>query len=107
MSVIDNLKAARALISDPAKWTQEYFARDTNGNQRGHKAVVEKDPTCACFCMAGALHYIVGDNIDNEVNALGFKDGGLFRFNDEAIHADVLLHFDEAIARLEVEQSCQ
>jgi hypothetical protein len=45
------LVAARALITDPAKWTRGTFARDANG-----ETVAPRDTAAVCWCSIGALN---------------------------------------------------
>jgi hypothetical protein len=50
MQPVEILTAARALIQDPAHWTQGSFARDEHGHDVDALA-----PTAQCFCAYGAI----------------------------------------------------
>ena len=104
MTPLETLKAARDLISDPARWTQNVSARDSMGR-----------PTCpsaseaVCWCALGALGKASRFNSDHvfEVRKLLLKQLGgsvVFIFNDTRTHAEVLALFDAAIAELEATQ---
>ncbi|WP_316207449.1 hypothetical protein [Bradyrhizobium sp. SZCCHNR3118] len=54
------LTEARAIIADPAQWTQEALARDKDGNM-----VAFSDPAAVCFCAAGAIGKASGAVIDD------------------------------------------
>lgn len=60
-AISEILIGARALIADPAHWTQEVHARDKNG-----MPVVPTDPDATCFCADGALVKAAGVTIDDE-----------------------------------------
>jgi len=101
MTPLETLKAARQLISDPAKWTQGEYARDADGN--GVRAWSE-DATC--FCAYGAIQRFT----EAEDSGVDFflKKACADKFqldvvtlNDTHTHAEVLALFDAAIAELE------
>ena len=111
-TTIEVLKAARELIADESRWTQDVLARDASGNE------VEPDHQSAvCWCVEGAVERAVviggeeaarGDRIYHAVMAL--RDGvpgiGMLTvagFNDTSEHSDVLDLFDRTIARLEAQ----
>ncbi|MCA3080557.1 MAG: hypothetical protein ING71_17415 [Rhodocyclaceae bacterium] len=105
MTPLETLKAARQLISDPAKWTHGWLARDADGNV---SHIGEKD--AACWCSMGAIFHVDGPERPNSYAALqllGAAIGGksVARFNDTRTHAEVLALFDAAIAELEGVQS--
>jgi hypothetical protein len=103
MTTLDVLKAARALISDPARWTQNVMARDADGGQYTFGCA----PQTVSWCALGALQHITGKASTN--GALDALDTQLpiyitiDYFNDTHTHAEVLALFDAAIARLERE----
>ena len=100
-----DLRAAKALIDTPEKWTKRVFARDSSGfgtPYDGGQAV--------CFCSAGAIFRTVGDDPTREraaMNALAIAMGGdrpsIAAFNDTSEHAEVMAAFDKAIAAAEAQ----
>ena len=106
MTPLETLKAARQLISDPAKWTQNLFARDKDG-----KSIDPQNKDAVCFCSFGAIERFTGCKTLSEVE--GHLDNvceklfhtNVISFNDTHTHAEVLALFDAAIAELEEEQS--
>ena len=99
MTPLETLKAARQLISDPAKWTQGWFARNALGE------LVDVDSSSAvCFCSIGALCRVESAAYSEAKRTLerNISDGlSLGWFNDTHTHAEVLALFDAAIAELE------
>lgn len=107
MTTLDVLKAMRALISDPARWTQDAWARDASG-----RPVMEFDPTAVSFCMAGAWQHIIWAAFPARAEAPLRRDlvtsvAGTLRalthmptgeYNDTHSHAEVLAVVDRAIA---------
>lgn len=95
-STVEVLRAARALIDTPEKWTQGCYAKDAKGN-----GLPPEDEDAVCFCASGALRHV---DVDVDVcwpafDALGLAVGGnIIEFNDSHSHADVLAAFDRAIA---------
>lgn len=100
------LQQARELITDPAHWTQEVFARNALG-----KSVMGDEPDAVCWCADGALHKIRGgaghhsdayfdayNALNKEVEKLGHSQ--VESFNDKTTHAEVLGVFDRAIENL-------
>ena len=105
MTPLETLKAARDLISDPARWTQFVQARDGHGTQVPHN-----DPTAHCFCIMGAVGRtaVQGNKMDalkvlSRVTRRNF-DTSIPDYNDTHTHAEVLALFDAAIAELEAIQ---
>ena len=102
MTPLETLKAARDLISDPARWTQGVQARDEHGDQVPHN-----DPIAHCFCIMGAVGRVAVQ--DTKMDALRVLskvtrrdfDTSIPDFNDTHTHAEVLALFDAAIAELE------
>ena len=101
MTPLETLKAARQLITDPAKWTQGSSARTSNGVPISTFA-----DDAVCWCALGAIGR---SNIVDEVSnyrahqAMLKQLGGsvVSVFNDTHTHAEVLGLFDAAIAELE------
>lgn len=93
------IEQARALIADPAAWTQGEFARDAAGNPvswRSREAVQ--------FCLWGALNRAAYDMTGDKRRSITLADraaaamrepgGSLSRVNDTGTHRDVLAIFD-------------
>jgi hypothetical protein len=103
MTPLETLKAARQLISDPAKWTQGEFARDADGNE-----VKAWSEDATCFCAYGAIQHVT-EREDSEADFVLWKacmskfQTEVIVLNDTHTHAEVLALFDAAIAELEVE----
>jgi hypothetical protein len=102
MTPLETLKAARQLITDPAKWTQGEFARDVDGS-----ASFALSERAHCYCALGALEKVIGrpdytDAYDKLWRVCRTKFGtDVAAFNDTHTHAEVLALFDAAIAELE------
>ena len=99
MTPLETLKAARQLITDPAKWTQGWLAR----NALGEHADVDSS-SAVCFCSIGALCRVgsVAYYGAQRILERNISDGlSLGWFNDTHTHAEVLALFDAAIAELE------
>jgi hypothetical protein len=102
MTPLETLRAARQLITDPAKWTQGDYARDADGID-----VAPEDEDAVCFCSYGAIASICGLNEDlPPFRHLHNVCGRMFKMsvidlNDTHSHAEVLALFDAAIAELE------
>jgi hypothetical protein len=102
MTPLETLKAARQLISDPAKWTQGDFARDADGNE-----VNPNNDLATCYCSFGAIQFVNKES--TWITASRHLDGlclskfgiSLDVFNDTHTHVEVLALFDAAIAELE------
>jgi hypothetical protein len=93
------IEQARALIADPAAWTQGEFARDADGTPvswRSREAVQ--------FCLWGALNRAAYDMTGDKRRSITLADraaaamrkpgGSLSRVNDTGTHRDVLAIFD-------------
>ena len=106
--VLDVLIAGRELISDPSRWTQGYFARDSAG-----EGMLSSDPAAVCWCSVGALAKVAptewdGLYFDEPIDALGYRalvkalprrkrHLGAASFNDTHTHSEVLALWDRAI----------
>jgi hypothetical protein len=101
---VDVLHAARALLADPARWTQGRNGRMDNGYP-----VEATDPRATCWCMAGAILLTSnGSQSGDHAAALLTSFLGvdaIYKFNDAptTTHALVLHAFDRTIARAENE----
>lgn len=65
--VVDDLKATRELISDPAHWTTKVSARNAQGVH-----VLPLDPTATCFCVLGAI-FRVATQVEDLLIANGMQ----------------------------------
>lgn len=102
-TALEILTAARELITDPAHWTQEVYAKNAKGRQ-----VSPLSRSAVCFCSVGALDRIVSRRSKSDWGVEAFnalvnelvKKGhqGIAGFNDTHTHAEVLALFDAAIA---------
>ena len=107
-TIKDRLRAARALIDQPAKWTQYAFGRDAEGNlvegiEGKHPAIVARCATCAIMnvCLDGEARetrrYLI-----HSINNHRASDQCYFSlagWNDITgrTHDDVMQAFDRAI----------
>lgn len=101
MTALEILRRARASISLPEKWTQGVEARNARGVE-----VNAESRSAVCWCAVGALRAANGgefhvDAYDALVDATGCEFPS--QFNDKRTHAEVLVAFDRAIARLQTE----
>ena len=102
MTPLETLKAARDLISDPARWTQGALARDANGNE-----IDSTDNGAICWCSFGAIQVYTQKkwltDVDHYLQKVCCElfDTSAERYNDTHTHAEVLALFDAAIAELE------
>lgn len=104
MTPLETLKAARQLISDPAKWTQTYYARDASGYP-----VPPTSLEAVCFCALGSIEHAANKNLLTLTETIAIIENvalsehamAVFELNDTHTHAEVLALFDAAIAELE------
>lgn len=108
MNVVEVLKAAKAKIDTPEKWTKGYYARAKDGNIRD---ATDKD---ACsFCSMGAI-YSITDHMPEHGVLLAERVGAyliaamgttVVDFNDRRAkdHEEVMAAWDRAIALAEAE----
>jgi len=101
---IDLLREARALISDPDKWTQGTLARNAYGSEVAHYS-----PDACKWCAVGAISRVAASNnasYETEMSAYSalvqasrilFDSDAVGEVNDTHTHADVLALFDRAI----------
>jgi hypothetical protein len=99
VTTVQLLKKARALISDPKRWTQNAFARDKHGH-----AVPPQDSRAVRFCSIGAInHYAAESDVRTRSLARQALGEDIMMVNDfdsrRMSHATVLARFDHAIAR--------
>ena len=105
MKTSEVLRAARAKIEVPERWTKRMFARD-----KERCRVVSWSTFAVCWCGQGANHAVVGPAGDwgDPDKALDEAVGGNFPdWQDDLqgthveAHAEVLAAFDKAIAERE------
>ena len=99
METVDILKAARALIDTPEKWTRGLNARDAHGQD-----VRPNSLEAVCFCARGAIIRSAGfEHIDAyELLQNALPIGGndfvpAYNDNPDTTHADIMALFDRAI----------
>lgn len=105
--ILETLKAAREKISDPSRWTQEWFAKrkDEDGTFKDTDATSR---AAVCWCSSGAIRAVL--NVDDfgfisEDFAIPFGFSSLRdleNFNDTHTHVEVLAAFDAAIKNAEL-----
>jgi hypothetical protein len=98
MTPLETLKAARDLISDPARWTQGTYAR----NEIGARTRDFEDASVS-FSALGALRrvHMPPSAVALLVKQLPEGIENIDAFNDTHTHAEVIALFDAAIAELE------
>lgn len=94
MNAAEILRAARAKIDAPEKWTKGESARDASG-----RGVFSNSPAAVCFCSIGAIGNII-DSTPMDIFRKAIGCGCISDWNDhkDRTHADVLAAFDKAIA---------
>lgn len=103
MTTVEILRAAKALIDTPEKWTQGKYARDAEGHALDHS----KDgfAGAVCYCAVGALWAAAGSFDEAAVSRVRDAAGThiLHPWNDdpERTHPEVMAAFDRAIAAAE------
>lgn len=97
------LRAAKAKIEDPNRWTKGEYARDERG-----KPVNIASQEAVCWCVLGATGWS-GNVADKMLERALFGmsahcDIDVFNDASETTHADVMALFDRAIAMAESEE---
>lgn len=103
MKTSEVLKAGRALIDTPEKWTKGVSARMADG-----RGCSPWDDAAVCFCSIGALDRLHRATASYEeaqealkvLRFVSYVQTGIdevFRFNDSHSHAEVLAVWDAAI----------
>jgi hypothetical protein len=99
MTPVEILKAARAKIEDPERWTTGMYARNREG-----LPIPSNDRVACKWCAHGAMMAVTDDDDPDyykAINALSNVCGGSpANFNDSHTHAEVLDAFDQAIDAL-------
>ena len=96
MTYLEILKDARELIGDPARWTQDAYARNVDG-----KTTDPLNPDAVCWCAVGSIIKFTGSRLTEFVLSKYANGMSLISFNDNHTHAEVLSVFDRSIADLE------
>jgi len=104
-------RAARELISDPERWTQRAYARNSS-----FICVDSSSRHACCWCSLGALRKAVAESgdgfttlaylenrLNKSANRLYPEQKNIISVNDTIGHAAALRVFDETISRLERE----
>ena len=106
MEAVEVLRKARALISDPARWTRGNYASGPDGKPRR-----PLDRDAVQWCALGAIGRVAYSSRCGELAMVALRDTtvraanvGAATYNDRKGHAAVLAAFDETIARLEAEE---
>jgi hypothetical protein len=94
--ILSIYKAARAKISDEKNWTQNAYARNTQGD-----IVSYSSSEAVCFCALGALKSIRSLEFDDIQLLEEECNYSIEEFNDTHTHAEILAAFDRAIVKLE------
>lgn len=109
MTLASDLRAVRAVIDTPEKWTKGAFARKVNGDPGSYSEAV-------CFCILGAIRVALSNNrflrtdLRNHLRVAlpnPIEHDALDDFNDapSTTHADVMALFDVAIKKAEEERN--
>lgn len=102
MSLLQDVKAARWLISDPDRWTRRCTVADADGLP----ITGESSPDAARWCAAGAACAVTGLGEAHAIWDLldaASPGGRVSIVNDQRGHAAVLEVYDAVIAGLEDE----
>ena len=103
-AVREHLKKVRALLADPASWTQGWPARDEDGCRCSATSGM-----ATSWCITGAIDRVCPNFNDYFDVSEAFRqangiradlDGGIVKWNDarSRSHANVLAALDKAIA---------
>jgi hypothetical protein len=100
MNAKQMLIAARDLISDPKRWTTQYWARDAHG-----QPIEPTSPRATCFCSVGALRKVTQNDLKDPeyvkalkaLHATTIANGMITSTNDLRGHFVVMKMFNEAI----------
>ncbi len=103
--VVAALKAGRAMIDSPEKWTKGEFARDING-----ESVLPKDHCAVCFCSYGAAMKAARAGTGMQTDVFKYinraaPDENIIEYNDftSTTHQDILVVWDKAIEKAEAQ----
>ena len=112
MTLLEQAREVRELLSVRARWTKGADARDGNGEATG---AINK--TAVCWCLDGAIEKVTYENKVGAHSADYFRlrhafnidvprEHGIFGFNDrpETDHKVLLNQLDKTVSRLEANQ---
>lgn len=107
MTPAEQLRAAKALIDTPEKWTKGEYATGPHGTYAS-----QYSDNAVCYCAMGAIEradYLDGDwgaHFFLRKTAIERGAMGVIDFNDAptTTHADIMKLFDDAIALAEAAQ---
>lgn len=111
MKVSELLIKSKALIADPANWTQYHYARNKFGGD-----VEVADEAAVCFCSIGAIFRAEGETPDDEYDSntqseaiVALADamdmnGCVAMFNDQNTHERVMEKWDLAIKNAQAKE---
>ena len=95
-TVLEQLKATRALLTSPETWIQGNIATDAMSN-----SVYPGDPTAVCFCLSGALgkvtNVIPNTPFLTVPEVFGVVAGALYR--DEGDWANAIVWWNDKVGR--------
>jgi len=101
------LKEAKSLIEDPQHWNEEYFARNSKGQD-----CRSRDPEAVAWCAWGAINKVTDShNNDAAANFLYrsafdlFKKKEIWEVNDCIGHTAVMQMYDRAIELAEQDEA--
>lgn len=99
MKISEHLKAAKALIDTPDKWTQGAYAR----NHQGYETRINSSDACQ-HCSYGAL---AAKEAPHACFMLLYKEmeNNIIRFNDHHTHQEVMAMWDRAIELAEDDEA--
>jgi hypothetical protein len=100
VGTVEILKAARALIEDPERWTQHEYAVKGDGS-----GTFSLDVDARQWCATGALQRVLAGQIASETEAFIILESaaqdldvdGIIGVNDELGHAAVMQMYNKAI----------
>lgn len=105
MTHAEQLRAAKALIDTPEKWTTGVLARTKSGCPIG-----PQEDAATCYCAEGAIRRVQNGVLPHALESImeravpsGFRgacnERWFVKFNDAAktTHADIMALFDRAI----------
>jgi len=112
METIEVLTQALEIISDPERWTQGTFARDTTGRTCSYLSYA-----AVKFCATGAIFKIIGWDgcfpvpalmrLDEAALQLFSGEANSVSVNDHHGHAAVVYMFERAIELAQAESAVQ
>ena len=99
--LLEDLKAARELLSVPERWTKGHLAHDAAG-----RSVDEQSDKAVCFCIVGAVYKACQNDwkrVEPTVNFIANTEGVVsvpdWQDHPDRTHAEVLDLLDRCIAK--------